>query len=70
MLDLSREYLSTEEAALIIGRSPTYVAQQCKAGALRATKHGEWRIHPDDLREFMRGGTPIARVREPRRRAS
>lgn len=65
-----REYLSTDEAAHIIGRSSTYVAQQCKAGALRATKHGEWRIHPDDLREFMRAGAPVARQREPRRRAS
>ena len=67
---MEREYLSTEEVGLIIGRSKTYVAQQCKSGALRATKHGEWRIHPDDLREFMRAGEPAPRIREPRRRAS
>lgn len=69
-MTFDREYLSTEEAAHIIGRSTTYVAQQCKAGALPATKHGEWRIHPDDLRDFMRAGQPAPRHREPRRRAS
>ncbi len=69
-MDLSRQYLTTAEAALIAGRSVHYIAQQCRAGAIRATKHGEWRIHPDDLHAFMRGGESAPRLREPRRRAS
>jgi excisionase family DNA binding protein len=47
-------YLTTEQAAEVIGMSADYVARQCKSGAIKAKKLGtEWRIHRDALDQFM-----------------
>lgn len=64
------EYLNTVEAGAVIRMSPDYIARQCKAKALAATKVGkEWRISRESLDAFMsRGQAPATRVR--RRRAS
>ena len=64
-------YLTTSEAAGIIRASREYVARQCAAGHLRATKLGdEWRIHRDDLTRFMSGETVPTDRPNRRRRAS
>jgi excisionase family DNA binding protein len=48
------DWLNTDEAAAIIRKSRDYVARQCKAGAIRATKLGnDWRIHRSALEAFM-----------------
>ena len=51
------EYLTTDEVAAVIRKSPDYVARQCKAGQIKATKLGnDWRIARTALDEFMSGG--------------
>lgn len=62
------EYLTTEEAAAEIRMSPDYVARQCKAGVIQATKTGNaWRISRDALDAFMaRGKAPATRSRKRR----
>ena len=64
------EYLTTVEVAAEIRMSKDYVARQCKAGAIAATKVGkEWRITREALDTFMaRGKAPATRIR--RRRAA
>ena len=64
-------YLTSREAAEIIRSSREYVARQCAAGHLRATKLGdEWRIHRDDLTRFMSGEAVPTDRPNRRRRAS
>jgi excisionase family DNA binding protein len=66
------DYLNTSEAAAIIRKSPDYVARQCKAGHLRATKLGnDWRIHRTAVDAFMGlGAIPATRPERVRRKAS
>lgn len=66
------EYLTTAEAASIIRKSVDYVARQCKAGHLRATKTGnDWRIHRSAVDAFMGlGAIPATRPDRQRRKAS
>lgn len=66
-------YLTTTEAAAEIRTSEDYVARQCNAGHLLGKKVGnEWRIHKDDLEQFMRSGgkAKATRDRSGRRRAA
>jgi excisionase family DNA binding protein len=64
------DYLTTEEAAAEIRMSADYVARQCKAGVVKATKVGrEWRIHRTALDAFM-GIKEAPATRPQRRRAS
>lgn len=54
-------YLTTQEAGALIGKSPDYVARQCKAGAIKAKKLGnDWRIHRDALDAFMNPDAGLA----------
>jgi excisionase family DNA binding protein len=66
------DYLTTDEAAAIIRKSRDYVARQCKAGALKATKTGnDWRIHRSAVDAFMGlGAIPATRPQRQRRKAS
>jgi len=66
MSDTLPEFLTTDEAAAVMRRSRSYVQKLCKSGELKAKKVGEWRVHRDDLVEFLRPA-PIVRSR---RRAS
>ena len=67
---MSRRYLTTEEAAEEIRMTPSWVAQQCKAGHLKATKLGTtWRIDEAALVAFMSGPVPAARQRLSARQA-
>lgn len=64
------EYLTTAEVAAKLRKTVDYVARQCAAKNLKATKLGnEWRIHRDDFARFMGGGQAPA-TRPGRRRAS
>lgn len=64
-------YLNTTEAAALIRVDREWVARQCSAGNLPATKLGkEWRIHRDALALFMSSGTTTPTPRPLRRRAS
>lgn len=63
-------YLTTEEAAEIIRKSPDYVARMCNAKALAGKKLGnDWRIHRDDLDQFMRAGSKAPATRTRKRAA-
>lgn len=66
------DYLDTAETAVIIRKSRDYVARQCKAGRLNATKLGnDWRIHRAAIDAFMGQGTiPATRPERQRRKAS
>lgn len=64
------EFLTTDEVAGVIRRTPDYVRRQCESGSLRAKKLGNaWRIRPADLDAFM-SGSPAPATRPMRRRAS
>lgn len=64
-------YLTTDEAAAIIRKTPDYVARQCSARRIVAKKLGtEWRIHREDLDRFMRDGHKAPAARTRRRRAA
>lgn len=64
------EYLTTSEVGDLLRKTPEWVAQQCKAGNLRATKLGnDWRIAKSALVEFMSGPVPSARKRLSARQA-
>lgn len=64
------EYLTTNEVAEIIRKSPDYVARQCALGNLRAKKLGnDWRIRRGEVDRFM-AGPPAPATRPMRRRAS
>ena len=61
------KYLTTAEVGEIVRKTPEWVAAQCKAGHLQATKLGnDWRISEDALTLFMSGGS----VQPPRKRLS
>jgi excisionase family DNA binding protein len=66
------DYLNTTEVATIMRKSPDYVARQCKAGHLKATKLGnDWRIHRTAVDAFMGlGAIPATRPERVRRKAS
>lgn len=66
------DYLTTDEAAAIIRKTRDYVARQCKAGNLRATKTGnDWRIHRSAVDAFMGlASIPATRPDRQRRKAS
>jgi excisionase family DNA binding protein len=64
-------YLTTDEAAGIIRKTPDYIARQCAKKTLRAKKLGnDWRIHREDLDAFMRAGGKAPATRTRRRRAA
>jgi hypothetical protein len=64
------KYLNTAEVGEILRKTPEWVAQQCKAGNLRATKLGnDWRIDETALVAFMSGPVPTARKRLSARQA-
>lgn len=68
---ISPTYLTTEDAALLLGMTPEWVRRQCKAKNLVGTKLGRgYRIDPVDLKAFMRkyrgGDAPAARSRTKR----
>lgn len=64
------EWMTTDEVAAKIRKTPDYVARQCAAGNLQGKKLGnEWRIHRDALDRFM-VGAPAPATRPMRRRAS
>lgn len=72
MTTATSPFLTTAEAADELRTSPDWVAQQCKAGHLKATKMGGrlgWRIRRSDLDVFT-GATsvPTARKRPSRAR--
>lgn len=51
--------LSTEEAAVELGVSPSRIRQLALAGKLRATRYGDryrgyWKIDPDDIEKYRK----------------
>lgn len=70
---MSPEYLTADEVAEVIRKSPDYVRRLCASGELPARKLGnEWRIHAAALEQFMTtpARTSATRIRPQRRRAS
>lgn len=64
------KWLTTAEVAGALRKTPDWVARQCKAGQLQATKLGnDWRISDVALDQFMSGPVPPARKRLSARQA-
>lgn len=64
-------YLTTEEVAAVLRKTPDYVARQCALGAIKAKKLGnQWRIHRDSVEAFMGGAAKAPATRSRRRRAA
>lgn len=64
------KWLTTAEVAAALRKTPDWVARQCKAGQLQATKLGnDWRISDVALDRFMSGPVAPARKRLSARQA-
>lgn len=65
-------YYTTAEVSAVIRMSTEYVARQCAAGNLRATKLGtEWRIQGAAIHAFMGASeepAPVSRLSARQRR--
>lgn len=53
-IDLSREYITTPEAAQRSGLTRIYLAQLLRKGRLEGFRHGrEWFVYSDSLEKFL-----------------
>jgi excisionase family DNA binding protein len=68
----SRKFLSVEEAAERLDRSPWTVRELCNAGQIKATKDndGRWRIPADEVSRLEAEGVPRLPKRTSRRDAA
>jgi len=56
---LLKGYLTVEEVAKQLGLSEYRVRELIREKEIRATKIGQWRIKPEDLKKFIRARTNI-----------
>ena len=54
---LLKGYLTVEEVAKQIGLSEYRVRELIREKEIRATKIGQWRVKPEDLKDFIRART-------------
>ena len=54
---LLKGYLTVEEVAKQLGLSEYRVRELIREKQIRAVKIGQWRIKPEDLKEFVRART-------------
>jgi len=54
---LLKGYLTVEEVAKQLGLSEYRVRELIREKQIRATKIGQWRIKPEDLKDFIRART-------------
>lgn len=50
---LLKGYLTVEQVAKQLGLSEYRVRELIREKQIRATKIGQWRVKPDDLKEFV-----------------
>lgn len=56
---LLKGYLTVEQVAKQLGLSEYRVRELIREKQIRATKIGQWKIKPEDLKEFIRKRTNI-----------
>jgi excisionase family DNA binding protein len=56
-LMLLKGYLTVEEVAKQLGLSEYRVRELIREKEIRATKIGQWRVKPEDLKDFIRART-------------
>ena len=54
---LLKEYLTVEQVAKQLGLSEYRVRELIREKQIRATKIGQWRVKPEDLKEFIKSRT-------------
>jgi len=54
---LLKGYLTVEEVSKQLGLSEYRVRELIREKQIRATKIGQWRIKPEDLKEFIKART-------------
>ena len=54
---LLKGYLTVEEVAQQLGLSEYRVRELIREKQIRATKIGQWRVKPEDLKEFIKSRT-------------
>ena len=54
---LLKGYLTVEQVAKQLGLSEYRVRELIREKQIRATKIGQWRVKPEDLKEFIRSRT-------------
>lgn len=54
---LLKGYLTVEEVAKQLGLSEYRVRELIREKQIRATKIGQWRVKPEDLKEFVKART-------------
>ena len=50
-------YLTVEEVAKQLGLSEYRIRELIREKQIRATKIGQWRVKPEDLKEFIKART-------------
>lgn len=56
---LLKGYLTVEQAAKQLGLSEYRVRELIREKQIRATKIGQWRIKPEDLKKFVKSRSNI-----------
>jgi len=54
---LLKGYLTVEQVAKQLGLSEYRIRELIREKQIRATKIGQWRIRPEDLRKFVKSRT-------------
>lgn len=54
---LLKGYLTVEQVAKQLGLSEYRVRELIREKSIRATKIGQWRVNPEDLKEFIKART-------------
>ena len=52
-----KDYLTVSEVAKRIHRTEEWVRELINAKEIKATKIGQWRVKPEDLKEFIKSRT-------------
>ena len=56
---LLKGYLTVEQVAKQLGLSEYRVRELIREKQIRATKIGQWRVRPEDLKEFIKSRSNI-----------
>ena len=56
---LLKGYLTVEEVAKQLGLSEYRVRELIREKQIRATKIGQWRVKPEDLKEFIKNRSNV-----------
>ena len=52
-----KDYLKVRQVAKQLGLTEYRIRELIREKQIRATKIGQWRVKPEDLREFIKGRT-------------